>query len=112
MQKTIDQLKDELHEASRDLEQVKSEADSYSKLTAALMDRHYKTLNRIIICLIALNVICLCIIGYFAYVFTTTTLIEETYDQEGTYNLIDSEGNMINSDYPLEVEDGQAEENR
>lgn len=109
MQKTIDQLKEELHEASRDLEQVKSEADSYSKLTASLMDRHYKTLNRIIICLIALNVICLCIIGYFAYVFTTTTVIEETtWTQEGDCNAMNDNGTMINGDYPVEViEDGQ-----
>lgn len=58
----------------------------------------------IIFALLAIN-------AYFAYMFTTTTVMENT-TQEGIYNYTDSDGNIISSDLSLEDMQKILEENK
>lgn len=58
----------------------------------------------IIFSLLAIN-------AYFAYMFTTTTIMDTT-TQEGIYNYTDSDGNIISSDLSLEDMQKILEENK
>ena len=73
-------------------------------LLEKVIDSNNRKSNTAIKILFVLNIIAYCIIGYFAYVYTTTTVMEttETTEQEGVYNFVDSDGNMVSSDLSLE----------
>lgn len=58
----------------------------------------------IIFSLLAIN-------AYFAYMFTTTTIMDTT-TQKGIYNYTDSDGNIISSDLSLEDMQKILEENK
>lgn len=72
------------------------------KLLENSLENSNKRHNMIIRFLVAIIIILLAINAYFAYMFTTTTVIETATEQEGVYNFVDSEGNVISSDLSLE----------
>lgn len=84
-----------------EFEEVKQSHNNAYELAIHTMEQNYKREKFITKVLLVIILVLLAINAYFAYVFTTTTVVETTQEQDGTYNLIDSEGNMINSDEPM-----------
>lgn len=100
MKKQINDVRNEVNEMEEEIGKVKDDMTLLEKV----IDSNNKKSNTAIKILFVLNIIAYCIIAYFAYVYTTTTVMEttETVDQEGVYNFTDSEGNVISSDLSLE----------
>ena len=67
------------------------------KLLENSLENSNKRHNMIIRFLVAIIIILLAINAYFAYVFTTTTVVETV---EMKYNQMLDDGSMINGDYP------------
>ena len=77
--------------------------DTTMVLLEKSLDNSNRRHNMVIRCLMVIIVILLAINGYFAYQFTNTTVMETTETtQEGAYNFVDSQGNVISSDLSLE----------
>lgn len=84
-----------------DVKAVKQSRNNAYELAIHTMEQNYKREKFITKVLLVIILVLLAINAYFAYVYTTSTVVETTQEQDGTYNLIDSEGNMINSDEPM-----------
>lgn len=99
MKKQINDVRNEVNEMEEEIGKVKDDMTLLEKV----IDSNNKKSNTAIKILFVLNIIAYCIIAYFAYVYTTTTEMETTTtEQEGVYNFVDSEGNVISSDLSLE----------
>lgn len=71
------------------------------KLLENSLENYNKRHNMIIRFLVAIIIILLAINAYFAYIFTTTTVVETVeMTQDGEYNQMLDDGSMINGDYP------------
>ena len=97
MKRQIDDIRKEVNEMEKELENY----DTTMVLLEKSLDNSNRRHNMVIRCLMVIIVILLAINGYFAYMFTTTTVMEAT-EQEGVYNYVDSDGNIISSDLSLE----------
>ena len=84
-----------------EFEEVKQSQSNAYELAIHTLEQNYKREKFITKVLLVIILVLLAINAYFAYVFTTTTVVETVQEQDGTYNLIDSEGNMINGDEPM-----------
>lgn len=100
MKKQIEEIRKEVKEMEKELENQ----DTTMVLLEKSLDNSNRRHNMVIRCLMVIIVILLVINGYFAYKFTNTTVMETTEEtsQEGVYNFVDSEGNMVSSDLSLE----------
>lgn len=99
MEETIKNLNRDVDKMEKDMEKqnetVKFLAQSLDNANKREKAHRY-FLYFIIVVLLAIN-------GWFAYMFTTTTVLEtEETSQEGVYNFVDSDGNMVSSDLSLE----------
>lgn len=95
-----------LSEIKENIEEVKQSQENAYQLAIKVLEQNNKRERFTVKCLLAIIGALLIINGYFAYQFTTTTVME-TYEttettQDGMYNFYDSEGNMISSDLSLE----------
>ena len=101
-------MSNQFEEVREDIEEINKKQMNAYELAIHTMEQNYKREKFIVKILVSIIVILLAINGYFAYVFTTTTVIEETiteeWTQDGDYNIYNKDGNMINVDYP----DGKA----
>lgn len=97
MKKQIEEIRKEVNEMEKELENQ----DTTMVLLEKSLDNSNRRHNMVIRCLMVIIVILLAINGYFAYIFTTT-IVMETTEQEGVYNYVDSDGNIISSDLSLE----------
>lgn len=94
MNKEVEDIRKEVEESKR------SQSNAY-ELAIQTLEQNYKREKFIVRILLAIILILLAINAYFAYVFTTTTVVEETvWTQDGEWNAINDDGTMINGDYP------------
>lgn len=100
MKVTANKFKKEKEEMEKGVKKINEDMTLLEKV----IDSNNRKSNTAIKILFVLNIIAYCIIGYFAYVYTTTTVMEttETTEQEGVYNFVDSDGNMVSSNLSLE----------
>lgn len=89
-----------------EFEEVKQSQNNAYELAIHTMEQNYKREKFITKMLLVIILVLLAINAYFAYVFTTTTVVE-TWTQEGEWNAMNEDGTMINGDYPY----GETEEN-
>lgn len=99
MEETMKNLNKEVNKMEKDIE-TQNETVQFLAQSLDNANKREKThryfLYFIIIVLLAIN-------GWFTYMFTTTTVLEtEETSQEGVYNFVDSDGNMVSSDLSLE----------
>lgn len=90
---------EDIEEVKEELKQVKESFNAWD-FSYKVLDRNAKRERFINKLFFAIIVILLLINAYFAYVFTTTTVMDT--EQQGIYNFYDSEGNAISSDLSLE----------
>lgn len=93
---------EQLDEIKEEIKKTKGETLNAYDLAIKTIEQNYKREKFMIKCLLAIILILLMINGYFAYVFTTTSVVETTTEQEGIYNFCDSEDNMVSSDLSLD----------
>lgn len=82
----------------------KRQAGAY-EIAIKTMAQNYEREKRMVRILFVIILALLAINAYFAYQFTTTSVMtteETTTEQNGAYNFYDSEGNMISSDLSLD----------
>ncbi len=85
-----------------DVEAVKQSHNNAYELAIHTMEQNYKREKFITKVLLVIILVLLAINAYFAYVFTTTTVVETTEEwaQDGTYNIYNKDGSMTNGDIP------------
>ena len=94
-------MSNQFEEVREDIEEMNKKQMNAYELAIHTMEQNYKREKFIVKILVSIIVILLVINGYFAYVFTTTTVIEETtWSQEGDWNAMNENGTMTNGDYP------------
>lgn len=93
-------MEKKLEEAKREFKELEKEVYSVYDMALNAIEKNYKREQQMVKYLMCIIATLLVINGYFAYMFVTTSVVE--YTQEGTYNFIDSEGNIISSDISLE----------
>ena len=101
-------MSNQFEEVREDIEEMNKKQMNAYELAIHTMEQNYKREKFIVKILVSIIMILLAINGYFAYVFTTTTVeerITEEWTQDGDYNIYNKDGNMINGDYP----DGEAD---
>ena len=92
-----------MKDIEKDLNETNQEMRNVYDLTLKIMEKKDNLSKFIIRCFLVITVILLLINGYLGYTLATTTVLDtnET-NQEGVYNFVDSEGNMVSSDLSLE----------
>lgn len=94
-------MSNQFEEVREDIEEMNKKQMNAYELAIHTMEQNYKREKFIVKILVAIIMILLAINGYFAYVFTTTTVVEETtWSQEGDWNAMNENGTMTNGDYP------------
>ena len=94
-------MSNQFEEVREDIEEMNKKQMNAYELAIHTMEQNYKREKFIVKILVSIIVILLAINGYFAYVFTTTTVIEETtWSQEGDWNAMNKNVTMTNGDYP------------
>ena len=94
-------MKKQIEEVREDIEEVNKKQMNAYELAIHTLEQNNKRERFIVRILLVIILILLGINAYFAYVFTTTTVVEETtWTQDGEWNAINDDGTMINGDYP------------
>lgn len=94
-------MKKQIEEVREDIEEVNKKQMNAYELAIHTLEQNNKRERFIVRILLVIILILLGINAYFAYVFTTTTVVEETtLTQDGEWNAINDDGTMINGDYP------------
>lgn len=85
-----------------EFEEVKQSQNNAYELAIHTMEQNYKREKFITKMLLVIILLLLAINAYFAYQFTTTTVVETTEEwaQDGTYNIYNKDGSMVNGDVP------------
>lgn len=87
-------MEEKIKDIKMEHDEIKSNLVNVYDLAIKAMERNSQRERFIIKILLFIIISLLLINGYFAYVFTTTT-VAETTEQEGIYNFVDSEGTEI-----------------
>lgn len=96
-------VNNEIKNIKDEVEEVRQGQENAYQLAIKVLEQNNKRERFTVKCLLAIIGALLIINGYFAYQFTTTTVVEAwEAEQDRTYNFIDSEGNVISSDLSLE----------
>lgn len=77
-------MSNRFEEVREDIEEMNKKQMNAYELAIHTMEQNYKREKFIVKILVAIIMILLAINGYFAYVFTTTTVVEETITEEWT----------------------------
>lgn len=94
-------MKNQIEEVREDIEEVNKKQMNAYELAINTLEQNNKRERFIVRILLVIILILLGINAYFSYVFTTTTVAEETtWTQDGEWNAINDDGTMINGDYP------------
>lgn len=94
-------MNNEVENIRDEFEEVKQSQNNAYELAIHTMEQNYKREKFITKVLLVIILVLLAINAYFAYVFTTTTVVEETtWTQDGEWNAMNEDGTMINGDYP------------
>lgn len=94
-------MKNQIDEVREDIEEINKKQMNAYELAIHTLEQNNKRERFIVRILLVIILILLGINAYFAYVFTTITVVEET-SMEGAYNFYDSEGNLVSSDLSLD----------
>lgn len=97
-------MKEKIEEIKKDKEEIfelGEKIDNSFEFMSKQMERNYQREKFHSKILFIIIIVLLLIIGYDSYMDANSTVME-TSEQEGIYNYIDSEGNMISSDLSLE----------
>ena len=95
-------MKKQIEEVREDIEEVNKKQMNAYELAIRTLEQNNKRERFIVRILLVIILILLGINAYFAYVFTTTTVVETTEEwaQDGTYNIYNKDGSMTNGDIP------------
>lgn len=95
-------MNNEVENIRDEFEEVKQSQNNAYELAIHTMEQNYKREKFITKVLLVIILVLLAINAYFAYVYTTTTVVETTegWAQDGTYNIYNKDGSMTNGDIP------------
>lgn len=93
----------DLNEIRQDVKGTKKDIIDAYQVSLETIKQNYEREKFTVKCLMCIIVALICINAYAIYQLSTTTVIETwEAEQEGDYNLIDSDGNFMSSDLGLE----------
>lgn len=100
MKKQIEEIRKEVKEMEKELENQ----DTTMVLLEKSLDNSNRRHNMVIRCLVGIIIVLLAIVAYDTYMDANTgeLITTEETTQEGVYNFVDSEGNLVSSDLSLE----------
>lgn len=102
-------MKNQIEEVREDIKEVNKKQMNAYELAIHTLEQNNKRERFIVRILLVIILILLGINAYFAYVFTTTTVVETTeeWSQDGDYNIYNKDGSMTNGDIPYGEADVQ-----
>lgn len=96
-------MEEKIKDLKKESKEIQKEVNNVYEFAINQVEKNYKRERFIIKILLFIITALLLINGYFAYIFTNTTVAETTETtQEGIYNFTDSKGNVISSDLSLD----------